>query len=567
MGTIKKLTSAIGLLVLCLAAHCQPVKKIEAIRFHTPAVQLSLVQAQYLSWQDWHALKAAKYRKDSNLLEATKAGQRTRGLAFEAVARDIYKEFSGGKSLEWVDATYNNGNNGIDGLALKYNKRGIVTDVHVIEVKSGNAHLGQTNYGMQLSKKWILHSLDQSIAQKTRKAAKLKNLIDMLGGDLDKKAKTSKRATTIGEKLRKWADAIREKLRKQYEEQAKALNENIKDLKKAKRFVESGRYKRYVVRVSYKDGRLVITQRKASEDADGKIKLGYAKKIVDFSYLEKDIATLKPGQLKWRNAMLKKLEAYLKESGSFTKKEVENFMKLLTTEGNSKAVEEAIVTRITTLKYLTIGVGAGFVLLSAGNEIKTIYDYVHGKINRTDLVFNSIMNGLGIATGTFGIVATAFGGSSALQTVNTAVVNTGVGSFIASHANIVIMVMFTTVDVIKNVYNISKGNVRTSEGVINIAANIVGAAAGAVGAWAGAKLGLAAGAAIGLYFGKTGAAIGGAIGTVVGGLIGGIGAFFTGNKATSGLGHLIVAKYDSYKEPERFHDYCGAVRQRYKLAG
>lgn len=543
MRMIKKAISTIGLLVLCLAAHCQPVKKIEAIRFHTPAVQLSLVQAQHLSWQ---ALQAAKYRKKSNLLEATKAGQRIRGLAFEAVARDIYKELN--KSFEWVDATYNNGNNGIDGLALKY-KGGEVTDVHVIEVKSGNAHLGQTKSGMQLSKKWILHSLDKSIAQKTKKAAQLKKKMK----SLEKKAKTSKRAA-----------AKLEKIRKEFEE----LNKNKRDLKKAMELVKKGRYRRFVLRVSYEGGKFVMTQQEASEDANGKIKLGKATEIMPFSYLEKDIATLKPGQLRWRNRMLHKLEAYLKESGMFTKKEVENFMKLLTTEGNSKAVEKAIVTRITTLKYSTIGVGAGFVLLSAGNEIKTIYDYVQGKINRTDLVFNSIMNGLGIATGTFGIAATAFGGSSALQTVNTAVVNTGVGSFIASHANIVIMVMLTTVDVIKNVYNISKGNVRTSEGVINIAANIVGAAAGAFGAWGGAKLGLAAGAAIGGRFaGLQGAAIGGAIGTVVGGLIGGIGGFFIGNKVTSGLGHLIVAKYEAYKEPERFHDYCGAVRQQYALAG
>jgi|GEM_PF-6596908 len=539
MRMIKKAISTIGLLVLCLAAHCQPVKKIEAIRFHIPAVQLSLVQAQHLSLQ---ALQAANNEKKSNLLEATKAGQRIRGLAFEAVARDIYKELN--KSFEWVDATYNNGNNGIDGLALKY-KGGEVTDVHVIEVKSGNAHLGQTKSGMQLSKKWILHSLDKSIAQKTKKAAQLKKKMK----SLEKKAKTSKRAA-----------AKLEKIRKKFEE----LNKNKRYLKKAMELVKKGRYRRFVLRVSYEGGKFVMTQQEASEDANGKIKLGKAIKIMPFSYLEKDIATLKPGQLRWRNRMLRKLEAYLKDSGLFSEDEIKEFMKQLTKKGGWKSVQKAIQSRITTIKNITVGIGASFFLWSAYNEVKMICDYTQGKITKTDFVFNTITNGLGLATGAFGIATTAFGDTSLVQSINTAVVNsgimnTGISTWIMNNSNIVMIVVFTTIDVIKNVYNISRGNIRTSEGIINIAATVVGAVAGSVGAWGGAI----AGAAIGTALGPAGSVIGGAIG----GIVGGIGGFFIGNKVTSGLGHLIVAKYEAYKEPERFHDYCGAVRQQYALAG
>lgn len=57
------------------------------------------------------------------------------------------------------------GNNGLDGLFVKFGKDGEVLDVQVLEVKSGNSQLGMTKSGKQMSNDWIKSALDKSIAK------------------------------------------------------------------------------------------------------------------------------------------------------------------------------------------------------------------------------------------------------------------------------------------------------------------------------------------------------------------------------------------------------------------
>lgn len=55
------------------------------------------------------------------------------------------------------------GCNGIDGLYVKFDKEGNITQVMVVESKYGTSQLGKTQSGTQMSKEWLLKKLDDLI--------------------------------------------------------------------------------------------------------------------------------------------------------------------------------------------------------------------------------------------------------------------------------------------------------------------------------------------------------------------------------------------------------------------
>lgn len=71
---------------------------------------------------------------------------------------DAYFLKNGWKKLE-VEV----GRNGIDGLYVKFDKEGNITQVMVVESKYGTSQLGETQSGTQMSKEWLLKKLDDLI--------------------------------------------------------------------------------------------------------------------------------------------------------------------------------------------------------------------------------------------------------------------------------------------------------------------------------------------------------------------------------------------------------------------
>jgi len=53
------------------------------------------------------------------------------------------------------------GRNGIDGLFVKRDKHGRIIDVLVAEAKYNTSNLGKTNFGKQMSKKWLLRKIQE----------------------------------------------------------------------------------------------------------------------------------------------------------------------------------------------------------------------------------------------------------------------------------------------------------------------------------------------------------------------------------------------------------------------
>ena len=66
-----------------------------------------------------------------------------------------------GKNVSWEQFKVGQANTGIDGLFIKRNKTGIITDVMIVESKYGTSQLGQTNHGQQTSHKWNMRKLEE----------------------------------------------------------------------------------------------------------------------------------------------------------------------------------------------------------------------------------------------------------------------------------------------------------------------------------------------------------------------------------------------------------------------
>lgn len=84
-------------------------------------------------------------------------GQITEGMMARAVLSG-FLEGTGG----WTSCTPRLASQGLDGLFVKMNGRGRVTDLLVSEAKYGTSQLGMTKTGQQMSETWIRHRLRQA---------------------------------------------------------------------------------------------------------------------------------------------------------------------------------------------------------------------------------------------------------------------------------------------------------------------------------------------------------------------------------------------------------------------
>jgi hypothetical protein len=87
------------------------------------------------------------------------------------VVEEFTKRFFEAEGWKPVDAKV--GNSGIDNLFIKTDKNGNVRDVLIVESKANSSTLGTTKgKGVQMSKEWILRSLDEKIKQLERDLSK-----------------------------------------------------------------------------------------------------------------------------------------------------------------------------------------------------------------------------------------------------------------------------------------------------------------------------------------------------------------------------------------------------------
>lgn len=369
-----------------------------------------------------------------NYLE-TSAGRSFRGNALESVAREVYKkDFS--RNFTSLDATYHGGKNGLDGLFVKFNRRGVAQKIHVVEIKSGNAGLSVNKMNApQMSKKWILQDIDKAISEKTNNPL-----------------------------------------------------EKIK-LEKARQAIKSGNYERYVDYVDYSNGRLKISQYKITGEYDWR-KISQAKRmeenvfkydrydggktLANFSYLDKDSARLNPFERKIREKMFKEFDKALEKMGK-TSTERKAWLKRLRTDPNfsgikdfeqvaesvpSKKVREEI-EKANRIKIQTRAIQGVILVLSAISEGRSIYNFVQGKISTSDLVFDSALNAVTVS------------------------------SVFIKQLNPFMTPIFLAVEGVKNAVKWRQGNITTSQAIINVASAVAELGAFIVGAKIGGAIGTA----------------------------------------------------------------------------
>ena len=103
---------------------------------------------QYLDYQEYLFRKAIRINN--------KAGFRSldiKGNLAESIMDDFYIK----DGWEVIDGK--RGRNGLDGLYVRRNKNGIITDWIAADAKSGTSKLNMTNRGMQLSPEWVERNL------------------------------------------------------------------------------------------------------------------------------------------------------------------------------------------------------------------------------------------------------------------------------------------------------------------------------------------------------------------------------------------------------------------------
>lgn len=496
-------------------ANAQPVPKPSNFRFSATQVPLSIRKFQTITTNP----------SIPNLLE--KQGNKSaRGLALEPVAREIYKNTFGSR-FKYIDASYNNGANGIDGLLVKKNSRGTVTDVHIIEIKSGKASLKVNNRMPQLSKKWILNSVDKSISEKTSRLVELKN--EMNTSNIPKKLLLETKA------------------------EYSRINTERRLLKKTRVLVENNVFKRYQVSITYNDGRLKVEQWEVLDEKYKNIRIkkrtpdnvfewSERKVLADFSYLDKDSSKLSMFEKKVKNLMFENFEKTLRDKG-YSDADIQSFMKRLRNDPkfnpSKNGIAESEMETITNKSIHKVSASyniqkvvlqSAYIAIALISEGKTIYEYLDGKIGKSDLIFNSLSN--------------------------TALIAANFVKFLNPYMTLI----FIGLDVTKNIYNIKKGKISRTDAMINIVANVSGLVVGSMTSVA---------VVTALNASAIGAGIGSFIATPIGGAIIGASVFAITYGLVSSVvnftGHKIVNKYESIKSPNRFNLYCNEIKYTYSL--
>lgn len=487
--------------------NAQAVLSSKNVKYHSMIQPLSLKKSPSLAINP----------NIPNFLENTSSGRVFRGKALEPVAREVYKH-NFGVGYQYVDASYNKGVNGLDGLLVKKNLR----KVHVVEIKSGNASLNAKSSSPQLSKEWILNGIDKSLAEKVKNLKQLQN--DM---------KSKKISPTI----------LKEK-RAEYTK----INKERHLLSKTRKMIENNIYKRYLVNVKYNDGRLTVEQVEVLEERYKDIPInkrnpensyvyGNSKTLADFSYLDKDNSKLTSFQKKVKKIMFSEFENTLRKL-NYSDTEIASFMTRLKTDKNfnpsNMILSDDILNKIAVdsqnkvQKNMYIKHGIGLSLLTVASEIGVVRDYANGNIGTVDFIINSGLNAIEIT-------------SNFVPKLNPYMT----GIYIAT-------------DILKNVYNVGSSKISISTALINTSANIAGIVVGGLAAKA-----VALGAA------KIGGTVGSFVGTPIGGIVVGGVVFGVTYGITSTVvkftGNTIVNKYESIKSPERFNTVCNEIKVKYAI--
>ena len=422
------------------------------------------------------------------------------GFAMEDVLKEMIKSSQGRKNI-WLDAGYG-GTHGIDGLLVRKNSRGQVTDVNVYEFKSQNAKLESwTKNGPQMSKKWIMNSLKKSIVEKEKKLLKLEDKI--------KKAE-SKGRTLDAKKLK---------------EEFSNINKERNQLKQAQKLIQQGRYGRYLYRLKYSNGQIVtVAQEIQGENRFGTPKLGAEKQVenMSFSVLDKDNTSLSHAQRRFKNTFFKEIRKEMIKQGR-TPEEADLFVKNMRENGidiKDSVQKKALANIEKKGLKLQKGMKAGFALLAVASEVASIYQWQTGSMSTSEFVFDSIANAASLGM----LFIKAIGNSNPITTI-----------------------IFCAIDTAKNFWAWRNGRMSTSDFVIESIANTIGLVVASVVATAVGSI-----AAIASLNPILGAIIGFAVFTAV----------YTVTKwIVKFIGRAIVDHYEAIKQPEHFRIICDDVRR------
>lgn len=434
-----------------------------------------------------------------NYFETSARGKSYRGKMLEPIAREIYKN-NFARNFKTLNATYNNGTNGLDGLFVKFDSRGNIRKVHVVEIKSGNAQLNKFN--KQMSKKWINSSINKSILEKEKNLVKIRNKISAERNPI-------KRITLKNE--------------------FKNLNNERKYLKKAKTSIQHGNYERYLVRVDYLDGKVKVIQQKILKETKfNDVVAGTPKILSEFSYLDKDSSKLNSFQRQIKATMFNGFDEGLKKLGK-TPEQREAFMYELKTNPNftsTKEFSQVELSKATKNKIKEIlnarskirFIKGGIFLLSVASEAKSIYDFAQNRISISDFVFDTANNMIAVT------------------------------SLFIEKLNPYLIPIVLTLDGVKNLLKWSRGSITTSQAIINVSSSIAGTAA------------FLGGAALGAKIGSTIGGVGGFIGGIAGGIIAAGFAVIFANF----IGQEIVNHYEILRESKAFDLFCDDLQEYIK---
>ena len=348
---MKKSFALFFFLFTLLELNAQTVSKPQSIKFLAPSLSTPIAT---------NKAPLVDY-KVKNLMAENPYNQRK---ALKAVGSKAYKislERKYDTQFKMIDASYGigngNGRYGINGLFVKQNRSGKIDAVHVVEIKAGKKNTLSTNNGItQLSKDWILNSIDKSIQEKN--SFKSREL-----------------------------------------------------LSKTRQQIEANNYRRFLLTVDYFDGKVNILSREVVgetlRETPGKgstLKFAEPETVKSFSYLQKDYHALSSEDKYLRKILFKEFNKELKNR-NFSDIEISRFMQRLKTDPtfnpSSSLLGEEAVTQITTnslqksiknYKLETSILKCGFATLSIVFELKARKDYIEGKITKTDFIINSINN-------------------------------------------------------------------------------------------------------------------------------------------------------------------------------
>jgi len=421
------------------------------------------------------------------------------GFAMEPVLKEMISSQQGRRNI-WLYAGYE-GIHGIDGLLVKPNSRGQITEVNVYEFKTQNAKLGKmTLSGPQMSKKWILSSIKKNIAQREKDLLKLKDKIE--------KAKANNNSS----------------LARTLKEEYSQLNKERNKMLDAEKLIQQGKYKRFVIRLRYDKGQIVTTSQEIlRESKDGTPRLGAEEKMenLSFSILDEDSSSLTAAQKRFKTSFLREVRKELLKQG-YTEADADVYISKIKENGidindsvTNSAIENVEKNRIRLQRIIK----TSFALLAIASEGYSLYQWRRGAIATSDFVFTSLANVAGLGS----LFIKAIGESAFIMTA-----------------------VFCVIDAAKNIWLWCSGKKQGSEVIVEALSNIIAMAVATL--LSSAIGGISVIATLNPVFG-----------TFIGLLVFS-GLYWLTNKILKWLGYKIVNHYEAIKKPAQFAIICDDLR-------